>query len=162
MSQVMEYQMFINGQWTPGRTGELMEVINPSTQEVVATVPRASRDDVDDAIGFARETFESGVWSNKSMEERAAVLMNAAILAIANKDRMAWLESLTSGATMRRTISVDAAEVSATLLLTGMIAKELPIVEHSFFSPPWVAPMHTFWKREPIGVCAGITPWNFP
>lgn len=162
MSQVMEYQMFINGQWTPGRTGELMEVINPSTQEVVATVPRASRDDVDDAVGFARETFESGVWSNKSMEERAAVIMNAAILAIANKDRMAWLESLTSGATMRRTISVDAAEVSATLLLTGMIAKELPIVEHSFFSPPWVAPMHTFWKREPIGVCAGITPWNFP
>ncbi|HNX28362.1 MAG TPA: aldehyde dehydrogenase family protein [Syntrophomonadaceae bacterium] len=162
MSQIMEYQMFINGQWTPGHTGEMMKVINPCTQEVVATVPLGSREDVDDALGYARETFESGVWSNKPIEERAAVLMNAAMLAVANKDRLAYLESITSGATMRRTTTVDAAEVSATLLLTGMIAKELPMVEHSFFSPPWVAPMHTFWKREPVGVCAGITPWNFP
>ncbi|HPF43942.1 MAG TPA: aldehyde dehydrogenase family protein [Syntrophomonadaceae bacterium] len=162
MSQVMEYQMFINGQWTSGHAGEKMEVINPCTQEVVATVPRATKQDVDDALGYARETFESGVWSNKPIEERAAVLMNAAMLAVANKDKLAYLESITSGATIRRTSTVDAAEVGATLLLSAMIAKELPLVEHSFFSPPWVAPMHTFWRREPIGVCAGITPWNFP
>lgn len=162
MSQVMEYQMFINGEWTSGHSVDRMEVINPSTREVVATVPRAVQADVDEALGCARETFESGIWSNKPIEERAQILMNAAMLSVANKDRMAYLESLTSGATIRRTTTVDAAEVGATLLLTAMIAKELPIVEHSFFSPPWVAPMHTFWRREPIGVCAGITPWNFP
>ena len=162
MSQVMEYQMFINGEWTSGHAEDKMEVINPCTQEVVATVPRATKADVDDALGYARETFESGVWSNKPIEERAQVLMNAAMLAVANKEHLAHLESLTSGATIRRTTTVDAAEVGATLLLTAMIAKDLPMVEHSFFSPPWVAPMHTFWRREPMGVCAGITPWNFP
>ncbi len=162
MADIMEYQMFIDGNWTPGSSGEMMEVINPANREVVARVPRGNKDDVDKALASARTTFESGIWANKSIDERAQVLMNAAMLAVANKDRLAYLESLTSGATIRRTTTVDAAEVSATLLLSAMIAKELPRVEHSFFSPPWVAPMHSYWKREPIGVCAGITPWNFP
>lgn len=162
MSNVMEYQMFIDGQWTPGCSGERMEVIDPATRQVVATVPRGNREDVDRALAAARRTFESGVWANKPIEERAQVLMDAAMMVVANKERLAYLESLTSGATIRRTMTVDAAEVGATLLLTGMIAKELPKVEHTFFSPPWVAPMHTYWKREPVGVCAGITPWNFP
>ena len=162
MADIMEYQMFIDGNWTPGSSGEFMEVINPANREVVARVPCGNKDDVDKALASARAAFESGVWSEKSIDERAEVLMNAAMLAVANKDRLAWLESLTSGATIRRTTTVDAAEVSATLLLSAMIAKELPRVEHAFFSPPWVAPMHSYWKREPIGVCAGITPWNFP
>jgi len=162
MADIMEYQMFIDGNWTPGSSGEMMEVINPANREVVARVPRGNKDDVDKALASARTTFESGIWANKSVDERAQVLMDAAMLAVANKDRLAYLESLTSGATIRRTTTVDAAEVSATLLLSAMIAKELPRVEHAFFSPPWVAPMHSYWKREPIGVCAGITPWNFP
>ncbi|NLT20278.1 MAG: aldehyde dehydrogenase [Syntrophomonadaceae bacterium] len=162
MADIMEYQMFIDGNWTPGSSGEFMEVINPANREVVARVPRGNKDDVDKALASARNAFESGVWSEKSVDERAEVLMNAAMLAVASKDRLAWLESLTSGATIRRTTTVDAAEVSASLLLAALIAKELPRVEHTFFSPPWVAPMHSYWKREPIGVCAGITPWNFP
>lgn len=162
MAEIMEYQMFIDGNWTPGSTGEMMDVINPANREVVARVPRGNQQDVDRALKSARETFESGVWSERSIDERIEVIMNAAMLATANKDRLAYLESLTSGATIRRTTTVDAAEVAATLLLAGMMAKELPRVEHAFFSPPWVAPMHSYWKREPIGVCAGITPWNFP
>jgi aldehyde dehydrogenase (NAD+) len=47
-------------------------------------------------------------------------------------------------------------------MLTAMTLKELPKIEYTLFSFPYIAPMHTFWKREPIGVCAGITPWNFP
>ncbi len=162
MDNIMPYQMFINGEWTPGKSGQLMEVINPATKEVVATVPLANQEDVDYAVGLARQTFASGVWANKSVDERAEILMNAAMLVIANKERLAYLEALTSGSTIRRTSTVDIAEVGATLLLTSMIGKELPQVEHTFFSPPWIAPMHSYWKREPIGVCAGITPWNFP
>lgn len=158
----MDYQMFINGEWTKGKSDELMEIINPATRKIVATVPLANHEDVNYAVGLARQTFESGIWANKTIDERAEILMNAAMLVIANKERLAYLESLTSGSTIRRTSTVDVAEVGGTLLLTAMMAKELPAVEHSFFSPPWVAPMHSYWKREPIGVCAGITPWNFP
>lgn len=162
MPEIMEYQHFINGKWTPGASGDMMDVINPANQEVVARVPRGNQADVDLAVGTAREAFESGVWSGKSIEERADVLLNAAILAIAGGDRLGYLEALTSGATIRRTTTVDKAEVAGSLMLTAMMAKELPTIEHAFFSPPWVAPMHSYWKREPIGVCAGITPWNFP
>jgi aldehyde dehydrogenase (NAD+) len=162
MSNIMEYQHFINGQWTPGSSGERMDVINPSTGEVVARVPKGTKDDVELALSSARKSFESGVWSSKSVEERAQVLMNAVMLSVATGDHLAYLESLTSGATIRRTSTVDKAEVMATLLLTAMIVKELPRVEHAFFSPPWLAPMHSYWKREPVGVCAAITPWNFP
>ena len=112
MADIMEYQMFIDGNWTPGSSGEMMEVINPANREVVARVPRGNKDDVDKALASARTTFESGIWANKSVDERAQVLMDAAMLAVANKDRLAYLESLTSGATIRRTSTVDAAEVS--------------------------------------------------
>jgi aldehyde dehydrogenase (NAD+) len=162
MADIMEYQLFIDGKWTPGSSGEFMEVINPANQEVVARVPRGNQEDVDKALASARNAFESGVWSGKSVEERAQVLMTASMMAVAQKERLGYLEALTSGATIRRTTTVDIAEVAATLLLTAMTAQELPRVEHTLFSPPWVAPMHTYWKREPIGVCAGITPWNFP
>jgi aldehyde dehydrogenase (NAD+) len=162
MADIMEYQLFIDGKWTPGSSGEFIEVINPANQEVVARVPRGNQEDVDKALASARNAFESGVWSGKSVEERAQVLMTASMMAVAQKERLGYLEALTSGATIRRTTTVDIAEVAATLLLTAMTAQELPRVEHTLFSPPWVAPMHTYWKREPIGVCAGITPWNFP
>ncbi len=162
MADIMEYQLFIDGKWTPGSSGEFMEVINPANQEVVARVPRGNQEDVDKALASARNAFESGVWSGKSVEERAQVLMTASMMAVAQKERLGYLEALTSGGTIRRTTTVDIAEVAATLLLTAMTAQELPRVEHTLFSPPWVAPMHTYWKREPIGVCAGITPWNFP
>jgi aldehyde dehydrogenase (NAD+) len=162
MGNVLEYKHFIDGAWTSGESGEMMDVINPSNREVVARVPRGTKGDVDRAVASARKTFESGVWSGKSVEERAEVLLRAAMLSVAYKEHLANLESLTSGATIRRTMTVDAAEVGASLLLASMIVKELPKVEHTLFNPPWVAPMHTYWRREPIGVCAGITPWNFP
>ena len=90
MSNIMEYQMFIDGEWTPGFSGDRMEVINPATQELVATVP-GYQEDVDRALDSARQSFESGIWADKSIEERAQVLMNAAMLVVANKERLGYL-----------------------------------------------------------------------
>lgn len=161
MGNSMDYQLFIDGQWVPGETGERMEVINPGNKEVVATVTQANQADIDHALESARKTFESGIWRNKSIEERAKVLTDAALLVIANKERLAWLESLTSGATIRRSSTVDIASVAGSLLMSAMILQEMPQIEHGI-CPPVIAPMHSYFKREPIGVCAGITPWNFP
>ncbi len=161
MAEIMEYQMFIDGQWIPGASGEKMNVINPGNGEVVATVPRGNATDVDLALQSARRTFESGVWRNKSIKERAEILTNAAIIILAQKDRLAYLESLTSGATIRRSSTVDIASVAGSLIMSAMIMREMPEVEHAI-CPPVIAPMHSYFKREPIGVCAGITPWNFP
>ena len=161
MKDVMEYQMFIDGQWTPGETGETMDVINPANQEVVARVPRGGKADVDKAVMSARKAFESGVWSGKSPDERSDILMKAALSVAANGKRLAKLESLTSGATIRRSSMVDIASVAGSLFVSATVLKEMPRAEYAI-CPPWVAPMQSYTVREPIGVCAGITPWNFP
>ncbi|GBF34549.1 aldehyde dehydrogenase [Desulfocucumis palustris] len=161
MNTVPEYQHFIDGRWTAGESGEMTGVINPANREVVARVALGTRGDVDQAVLSARRAFESGVWSGKSVEERAGILNNMALLVMVNKDKLAGLESLCSGGTIRRTSTVDIAEVAASLVMTAMFIKEMPRVEHGLCLP-WVLPMHSYWKREPIGVCAGITPWNFP
>lgn len=161
MSNVMEYQHFINGQWTPGETGETMDVINPSTQEVVASVPKGSTGDADKAVEFARDTFESGVWADKTMEERAEILLNFSTNVLNNKQKLAYLESLTSGSTIRRTMAIDVVAVSDALKNAVNRSRELPMVEHAMCLP-WHIPQHSYFTREPLGVCAGIVPWNFP
>jgi aldehyde dehydrogenase (NAD+) len=161
MSQIMEYQHFINGQWAPGETGETMNVLNPSTQEVVAHVPRGSNGDVDKAVASAKEAFESGVWANKSAEERADILLRAAVNIAKNKDKLAYLEALTSGSTIRRTMSIDVNAVTDALKNAANCLKSMPLLEHAMCLP-WYIPQHSYFTREPIGVCAGITPWNFP
>ncbi|MDO4539824.1 MAG: aldehyde dehydrogenase family protein [Syntrophomonadaceae bacterium] len=162
MAQILEYQHFIDGQWTPGESGERMEIFNPANRELVGTVPRATTGDVDRAMESARKSFASGVWSGKSVEERADILFNAAMLIAAGREHMGYLESLPSGGTIRRTSILDAASAAGSLALAGALAAQaLPAVEHTI-CPPWLAPMHSYWRREPIGVCLGITPWNFP
>ncbi len=161
MSNVMSYQMFIDGQWTPGESGQMMDVINPANQEVVAQVPYGTVGDVDRAVESARRTFESGVWSGRPAAERADILTQAAMRVIANGERLAYLEALTSGGTIRRMSSIDISSVAMSLLVSATILKELPRCEHAMLSMP-LMPMHSYWQREPIGVCAGITPWNFP
>lgn len=161
MNEVLEYQHFINGQWTPGSSGDRMKVINPANQQVVAQVPRGTQEDVDFALHNAREAFNSGVWSGKTPDERAEILLQAALYVAANKDHLAYLESLSSGGIIRRTSLIDIGSVIGSLLVSAMMMKEMPQIEHAI-CPPWIAPMHSYTKREPIGVCAGITPWNFP
>lgn len=161
MGQILEYQHFINGQWTPGETGEKMDVLNPSTQEVVARVPRGSTGDVDKAVNTAREAFESGVWSDKPMEERAEVLLKFAVNVLKNKNNLAYMEALTSGGTIRRTMAIDIAAVADAIKNSVNRSRELPMLEHAMCLP-WYIPQHSYFTREPIGVCAGITPWNFP
>lgn len=159
MSDVMKYEHFIDGSWVPGESHEMMDVINPANQEVVAQVPKGTKGDVDKAVGSARAAFESGVWSAKSVEERAQILFRAAAMCMGNKDKLCHLESITSGATIRRTTNADVAMLYMALSGTAATACNLPKVEHATMLP---LPMHSYWKREPLGVCAGITPWNFP
>jgi acyl-CoA reductase-like NAD-dependent aldehyde dehydrogenase len=69
MSDIMEYKMFIDGQWVDSESGETMDVINPANQEIVARVPLAGSADVEKAVDSSRRAFASGVWANKSKGE---------------------------------------------------------------------------------------------
>ena len=161
MSEVTAYQHFINGQWTPGETGEMMDVINPCDQEVVARVPRGTPGDMDKAVAAAKAAFESGVWAGKPKEERSEILMRASLLIARNRRTLAELEARTSGRTMRFTGGVDVGGVINSLQFCAKTLLEMPEVEH-LECMPWFIPQHSYVVREPIGVCAAITPWNFP
>jgi acyl-CoA reductase-like NAD-dependent aldehyde dehydrogenase len=66
-SQVQAYNYFVNGKWTGGRSSETFELKNPATGEVIGRVPRAGKEDVHEAAGVARKTFESAAW--RDMEQ---------------------------------------------------------------------------------------------
>ena len=66
---------YINGEWTDSsQTDDRNEVLNPATQEVIAYAPRTTKEETEEAIRVARETYESGVWSDLTVHERAAYL----------------------------------------------------------------------------------------
>ncbi|NLG32859.1 MAG: aldehyde dehydrogenase [Syntrophomonadaceae bacterium] len=161
MNKVMEFQHFIDGRWTPGNSGEHMEVINPCNQEVVAIVPKGNKEDVDRAVASAKAAFKSGVWAGKSKEERSKILLNVSRYLAANRKKLAELESLTSGRLIRVTNGVDVGGVINSLQFCAKALLTMPAVEY-LECMPWFIPMHSYIVREPIGVCAGITPWNFP
>lgn len=162
MEELLTYKHFIDGTWVSSESHEMMNVINPANREVVARVPKGTTGDVDRAIASARTAFNSGVWSGKTLEERTKVLMKAADLVLERKDRLAYLESLTSGAAIRRTSNLDVNAVYSYLDVSTRIAMKMPKVERADIIPQSAIPMNSYFMNEPIGVCVGITPWNFP
>src|SRR5271170_5405095 len=72
-SRDMDKQLYIDGAWTDGTSGESIDVINPSTEQVIATVPQGSVADVERAVLAARRAFEEG-WGHSSPRERQSVM----------------------------------------------------------------------------------------
>jgi aldehyde dehydrogenase (NAD+) len=76
MSLKLRDKLFIGGGWTPGRSGRAFEVVNPSTEEVLAAVPRGTPEDVDDAVRAAEAAF--GIWRRLQPEGRGRSLYGVA------------------------------------------------------------------------------------
>ncbi|MCF8563806.1 aldehyde dehydrogenase family protein [Alicyclobacillus tolerans] len=159
--QLLEFPLFINGERVPADSGEWFEVINPAYGIPVARVAKAGRSDVDKAVRVARETFESGVWSRRTPAQRAGVLMAFAQKIIENAAQIVFLESVSSGGTLRRLAGSDILQIVDLLQQTAKFVTEYKHVE-ALPSQPFPGPSNNQVWREPIGVCAAITPWNFP
>ncbi|MCL6487871.1 MAG: aldehyde dehydrogenase family protein [Alicyclobacillus mali] len=156
-----EYGMFIDGEYTPAESGEMFEVVNPASGQPCARVAKSDARDVDRAVRSARRAFESGEWSRAKPHERARVLLRFADEIVAHAQEIAFLEILTSGATVRRVSSADMLLIVDLLQQTAKFAQEY---EYAKTLPlrPFPAPSHNQVWREPVGVCAGITAWNYP
>jgi acyl-CoA reductase-like NAD-dependent aldehyde dehydrogenase len=144
-------QLFIGGQWVDPSGSERLDVINPSTEEPIGSIPMGTRDDVDRAVAAAREAFE--VWSQTSTEERAERLTAIAAGLGERADEIAALVS---------------AELGMPLKLSRMIQAGLPAASFSSMSElmeqiSWQEEIgNSLVVREPIGVLGAITPWNYP
>lgn len=99
------YGLFINGEFVKGSSDETIEVTNPATGETLSHITRAKDKDVDHAVEVAQEAFES--WSLTSKSERAQMLRDIGDKLMAQKDKIAMIETLNNGKPIRETTAID-------------------------------------------------------
>ncbi|WP_423802128.1 aldehyde dehydrogenase family protein [Neobacillus sp. SAB-20_R2A] len=159
--EVQTFPHFINGKWEPASSQETFDVCNPATGELVAKVAKGTVEDVNRAVAAAREAFDQGDWKNMKPKDRANVLNAISYQIAEHGQELAYLESISSGGTVRRIGGsdilqmVDLFQTMAKFLVDYPFSETLPV-------PPFPGPAQNFIWREPIGVCAAITPWNYP
>lgn len=146
---------FINGQAVAG-TGEI-QVIDPATAQVLTTTPRGTTDDVDAAVQAAHQTFRSGAWSRLSGRERSRVLYRVSELMRERTTELAEVESYDVGKPISLANAVDVNNAADTYEYAASLAQHL---DGAVRRTP--LPAHAFTQREPLGVVAAITPFNFP
>ncbi len=149
--------LFIGGSWTGGSGTTEVEVVNPYDQSVVARVGWAGPDDVDRAVTAARVAFDVGEWARTSGRERGELLDRVAELLVRDKEDIARTETLDTGKTLVES-RIDVDDVAAVFRYYADMADKDPgrIVDAG---NPAVLSRVVY---EPVGVCALITPWNYP
>jgi betaine-aldehyde dehydrogenase len=150
--------MFIAGDWTESASGATDDVLNPATEEVVGSVPRGAAADVDRAVEAAREAFEDGRWSELGPGERGAVLWKMGELVDERAAELTRLEIEHSGKTMKLVADGDVPMAADQLKYFGGIARTLAGAAAGEYLPGY----SSWLRREPVGVVAQVTPWNYP
>jgi acyl-CoA reductase-like NAD-dependent aldehyde dehydrogenase len=149
-------KMTIGGAAVDASSNQTFEVFNPSTGEVITEVPRGDAADIDAAVGAARESFEDGRWRGLRPGKRTDVLYKIGQLIKANTPELAQIEALDVG----KPLNLASGEVwsagEAFRYYSGWPTKVYGETN------PTQDNMLVYSLREPLGVCAGIIPWNFP
>ena len=152
------HKLIIAGEETDAASGETFESIDPSSGQPFATVAKAGPDDVGRAAEAARRAFDTGPWPRMKGSERARVLMDVASRIKEHGKQLAETEAQDSGGTIRKGRFADVGMAISTFRTYAKYAAEdrdEEPLERTPISSNWV-------RREPIGVCAAISPWNFP
>jgi acyl-CoA reductase-like NAD-dependent aldehyde dehydrogenase len=149
--------LLIDGEWSEARNGRRFPTHNPSTGEVLADVAEADSADVDVAVAAARTAFDDGSWSRRSPRDRGQALIALADLIADNGEELQLLETLDVGKPIRYSRRVDVEQAITTFRWYGEAADKV----YADIAPtgPDALGMIT---REPVGVVAAVTPWNFP
>lgn len=155
-SDIAPGELFIDGVWTSG-CGNRRPVIDPSTAEQVTTVAEADDDDVARAVTAARRAFDGGEWPTLPARDRGRILLRAAVVLRERAAEFAALETLDTGKPLTMSQAIDVNTASAMLEYYGALTAS---IEGSVRST--AAPMMAYTRREPIGVVAAVTPFNYP
>jgi acyl-CoA reductase-like NAD-dependent aldehyde dehydrogenase len=153
-----EHRLLIGGELVPAADGRTFETVDPATGRAIARVAHAGPADVDRAVTAARAAFEQGPWRSIAAADRARLIHRLADQIDAHADELAELESLDNGKPVKLAKLVDVASASRQLRhFAGWPERILGDV----------VPVHQpdvlcYTRREPVGVCGQIIPWNFP
>ncbi len=148
---------YINGEFVPSKTGNTSKTINPATGEVLATVAACGKEDVNEAVAIAKNTFESGVWSKMHPSERKHILLELANLIERDLVPLSVLESLDSGKPIGEVFATDLPETIHTIRWHAEVADK----RYGKITASGSDAMGLVVK-EAAGVVACILPWNFP
>lgn len=152
-------QLFIGGEFVASTGSETIESEDPGLGTVLAEVPAASRADVDAAVDAARRAFE-GAWSAMVPAGRAACLFKMADLIHENLDELAELEGLDTGKPVSIAKALDIPFAAEVFRYYGGWATKIKGSTLDLALNP--ERFHAYTRVEPVGVVAGIIPWNFP
>jgi aldehyde dehydrogenase (NAD+) len=157
------YKLFIDGEFVEAKDGKVYTTYDPGNDQPIATVAQAGVADAEAAIMAARRSFDSGVWSGLTPAARAQKIYDFADQINTQALRLAFTESMDAGQTINFS-KVTPLGFGANLL------KDL--AQYSSFKFPWEEEIKVqgnpfdfgrdYIRREPVGVCVGIIPWNFP
>jgi len=147
--------LFINNEFVKAADGKTFEVINPATEKVICSVQEGTEKDIDIAVSAARKAFE-GPWRKETPENRGKLLVKLANLFEENLDLLASVEALDNGKAVNMA-KVDIGMCAGCLRYYGGWADK--IEGKTVDTTP---DTFNYIRKEPIGVCGQIIPWNFP
>jgi aldehyde dehydrogenase (NAD+) len=149
-------RLYIGGQWVPAR-GELIEVISPTTEQVIAQITSASAADMDLAVNAARRAFDDGPWSRMALDERLGLIEELRRLLEEKQESIAQLITDEMGCPITQSRTIQAVNPVKVIDAYVAIAREYP-----FQAVRRAETGHALVTREPVGVVAAVTPWNVP
>ncbi len=154
----MQWTSWVNGKWAEGDKAETGEIINPATQEVVASLAVAGERSVNQAIQTAWDAFHDGRWSRLAYGERAACLFKLADLIESKQADFVHWESVQSGKPVKLVQYSDIPFGLDNLRYfagAGRVLEGQATAEYNGLHTSWI-------RREPLGVVGAIAPWNYP
>ncbi len=154
-SALLKSAAFVDGAWVEGRSGEWLDVTNPANGEVVGRVPRLGEAETEAAIAAADRAF--GPWSKRAAKERSQLLRKWFDLIIANADDLALILTSEQG----KPLAEAKGEIVYAASFIEWFAEEAKRVYGDTIPAPQADKRITV-IRQPVGVTAAITPWNFP
>lgn len=152
---LLRRQAYIDGAWSDADNGETIAVTNPATGETIARVPHMGVAETRRAIEAANAAWPA--WRKKTAKERAAILRKWSDLMLENADDLALLMTLEQGKPLKEAKG----EIQYAASFFEWFAEEAKRIAGETLASPW-AHSRMIVTKEPIGVCAAITPWNFP
>lgn len=153
----MQNQILIGDEWRPAVSGKTFNTFNPATEELICEVAEGDKEDIDLAVHAARSAFESGPWSKMDARDRGQLMLKLADLMEQNLEELAALETLDNGKPINDARNADVPlAIDCLRYYAGWADKitgdTIPVRGDYF----------CYTRREPVGVCGQIIPWNFP
>jgi succinate-semialdehyde dehydrogenase / glutarate-semialdehyde dehydrogenase len=154
-SELLRHQAYVAGSWVDADSGATFPVVNPATGETITAVPRMGQEETRRAIAAAHEALPA--WKGRTAKARAQVLRRLSDLMLERSDALATLLVLEQG----KPLDEAKAEIAYAASFYEWFGEEAKRLDGRTIPTPWPE-KRIVVTREPIGVTAGITPWNFP